>query len=118
MKRTIIAVMAVIAMATSCKVGSGLTAIQPKSGNIEIPQKGEIRVWQNIKHSSFNVVLTNPSTTQSCELYYVKSDGNEKWVSPSLLANKSLTVSIPTDGHLFIKNFNPNSLTIKYTINE
>jgi hypothetical protein len=102
----------------SCSSLNGITNINPKSGNIEIPAKGEYRMWRNIKHGGFNVTLTNLSAKQSVELYTVKSNGDENWVKPSLLANSSLDVAIPTDGHLFIKNFNNNAFTITYKIAE
>lgn len=103
---------------TSCSSSHGITDVQPKSGIIEIPAKGELRVWKDVKHGSFNVTLTNSSPNQSVELYKVKSDGNEKWIDPSLLANSSQEITIPADGHLFIKNFNPNTFTITYKIAE
>jgi hypothetical protein len=103
---------------SSCTSSQGITNIQPKTGTIEIPEKGEFRMWRDVKHGSFTVTLTNSSPNQSVELYKVKSDGNEKWVSPSLLANSSQKVIIPADGHLFIKNFNPNTFTITYKIAE
>lgn len=103
-------------MAMSCNSSQNLVNIQPQMGNLEIPAKGELRVWKDLKHASFDVVLTNANTAQSCEAYYVKRDGTEKWISPSLLANSKLTVHIPSDGHLFLKNFNPNTFTIAYEI--
>ena len=103
---------------SSCLSSQGITNIQPKTGTIEIPAKGEFRVWKDMKHGSFTVTLTNSSPNQSIELYKVKSDGNEKWVSPSLLAKSSQEVTIPADGHLFIKNFNPNTFIITYKIAE
>lgn len=95
-----------------------MAAIQPKMGNIELPAKGEFRIWKDIVHPRFTVTLTNNAPQQSCEIYTVKSNGTEKWVSPSLLANSTLTVTVPTDGHLFFKNFNPNTLTIAYKVSE
>ncbi|MDZ7935757.1 MAG: hypothetical protein U5M51_12515 [Emticicia sp.] len=92
-----------------------LFTIEPKSGNISIPAKGENRIWKDVSHSSFRVKITNNNPKQSVELYIVKANGSEKWVSPSLLANSSLTVTIPKDGHLFIKNFNPNDFNIAIT---
>ena len=103
---------------TSCTSSQGITNVQPISGTIEITAKGEFRMWNSIKHGSFTVTLTNPSLSQSVELYKVKRDGKEKWVTPSLLANSSLDVTIPADGHLFIKNFNNNIFTITYKIAE
>jgi hypothetical protein len=103
---------------SSCSSSQGITNIVPKSGSIEIPAKGEFRMWKDVKHGSFTVTLTNSSPNQSVELYKVKSDGNEKWISPSLLANSSQEITIPADGHLFVKNFNPNTFTITYKIAE
>ncbi len=118
MKQVISSVFLVFLFFAGCSTSQGLTNIQPKSGKIEIPAKGEFRMWKDLAHSSFTVTLTNSSATQSCELYKVKSNGTEKWVSPSLLANTSLEVDIPADGHLFIKNFNDNVFTITYKIRE
>jgi hypothetical protein len=103
---------------TSCSTSNGVANIQPKSGNIEIPAKGEFRMWKDIQHGSFSVVITNSSASQSVELYKVKSSGNEKWISPSLLANSSLNITIPADGHLLIKNFNDNAFIVTYKIEE
>lgn len=106
------------AIFTGCSSSQGIANIQPKSGTIEIPAKGEIRVWKEVTHGSFTVTLTNSSPNQSVELYKVKSNGAEKWISPSLLANSSQDITIPADGHLFIKNFNGNTFTITYKIAE
>ena len=103
---------------SSCNSNKNLVSIQPKTGFLEIPAKGELRMWNHLEHASFTVILTNLSLTQSCELYAVKNNGNEKWVSPSLLANTTLSVSIPANGHLFVKNFNDNVLKINYQIEE
>jgi hypothetical protein len=118
MKQVISSVFLLSLLFASCSTSQGLTNIQPKSGTIEIPAKGEFRMWKGIAHSSFTVTLTNSSVTQSCELYKVKNNGTEKWVSPSLLANTSLEVDIPVDGHLFIKNFNDNVFSITYKVQE
>jgi hypothetical protein len=103
---------------SSCSSFQGITNIQPKSGTIEIPSQGEFRMWKNVTHGSFTVTLTNNSPNQSVELYKIKSNGSEKWISPSLLANSTQQVTIPADGHLFIKNFNPNAFFIHYKILE
>jgi hypothetical protein len=118
MYKSILTIFSIAIFSISCNSSRNLANIQPKTGNLDISAKGELRVWNNIKHSSFDVVLTNTNENQSCELYYVKSNGTEKWINPSLQAKSSVTVNIPTDGHLFIKNFNPNNLTISYKINE
>ena len=102
----------------SCKTTASLTAIEPKTGTMELPAKGEYRMWRNIEHTGFLVTLTNPSATQSCEVYKVTANGNEKWVSPSLMAGKELTISIPENGHLFLKNFNGNILKIDYRVSD
>lgn len=118
MNNSIFALIAIVVFAISCNSSRSLTNIQPKSGNLEIPANGELRVWKEIKHPSFDVVLTNKNANQSCEIYNVKSGGTEKWIKPSLQAKSSQTVTIPRNGHLFIKNFNPNTLIINYKINE
>jgi hypothetical protein len=118
MKQLIVSTFLTASLFLACKTQSNLNAIQPKAGGIEVPAKGEFRLWRNTQHSSFSVLLTNPSTSQSCEVYKVTSNGNEKWISPSLKAGKSLSVTIPTDGHLLITNFNPNTLTISYKVEE
>ncbi len=86
------------------------------SGVLEIPAKGELRVWKNEKHARIQVKLSNGDAKQSVELYTVNSSGREKWINPSLLANTCLTINIPANGHLFIKNFNPNTFKVTYTI--
>ena len=118
MKQFLFATVLFILLSTGCGSSHGITNIIPKNGTIQIPAKGEFRMWRDIKHDSFTVTLTNSSPNQSVELYKVKSDGNEKWISPSLLANSSQEVTIPADGHLFIKNFNDNTFNITYKIAE
>ncbi len=118
MKKIILPLITIFAFALACNTSKNLANIQPKEGYIEIPAQGELRIWNNIQHSSFEVLLTNDNENQSCELYYVKSSGKEKWINPSLLAKSSKLISIPKDGHLFIKNFNPNTLKISYKIKE
>lgn len=118
MKQFLFAAVISIPLFTGCSSSHGITNIIPKNGNIAIPGKGEFRMWRDIEQGSFTVTLTNSSPNQSVELYKVKSDGNEKWISPSLLANSSREVTIPADGHLFIKNFNDNTFTITYKIAE
>ena len=102
----------------SCSSSYGITNIEPKTGSIKVDANKDFRMWKNIKHGSFTVKLTNLSHTQSVELYKVKSNGNETWISPSLLANSSQQVVIPADGNLFLKNLNPNTITITYKIAE
>jgi hypothetical protein len=116
MKKLLFLLSISVSILFSCS--KNIVNIEPKAGSIEIPAKGELRIWKGIEHGSFTVKLTNTDPKQSVELYTVKSNGSEKWVSPSLLANSSLTITIPTDGHLFIKNFNPNNFKITYQIAE
>jgi hypothetical protein len=117
MKKAIVVVTVILSIFAACNSSRTMASIEPKQGKIDLPKKGELRIWKDILHPSFSVVLTNSNPKQSCEIYTVKSNGNEKWVSPSLLANSSLTITVPKDGHLFFKNFNPNTLTISYTVN-
>ena len=56
----------------SCSSSHGITNIEPKTGSIEISAKTEFRMWKDIKHGSFTVMLTNLSHIQSVELYKVK----------------------------------------------
>jgi hypothetical protein len=118
MKRLLFGFLTIISITSSCKSTGSMAAIEPKSGNIELPAKGELRIWKDTQHPSFAVLLTNSAPQQSCEIYTVKNSGVEKWVSPSLLANSTLTVTVPANGHLFFKNFNPNTLTIAYKVEE
>ncbi len=118
MKKIILVATVILSIFTACNPSRNMALIEPKTGNIDLPQNGEFRIWKDVLHPSFSVTLTNNNPKQSCEVYTVKSNGNEKWISPSLLANSSLTVTIPKDGHLYFKNFNPNTLTISYTINQ
>jgi uncharacterized membrane protein YphA (DoxX/SURF4 family) len=118
--KPVIATVLLMALVTfnSCNTSQNLASIEPKSGNLQLPAKGEFRIWDKTEHGSFSVTLANPSKNQSCELYTVNSSGKEKWVSPSLLANSELTITIPKNGHLFIKNFNDNLLPVTYKVNE
>jgi hypothetical protein len=118
MKNLLFGFLTIISIASSCKSSGSMAAIEPKSGSIELPAKGELRIWKNTAHPSFTVILTNNAPQQSCEIYTVKSNGSEKWVNPSLLANSTLTVTVPADGYLFFKNFNRDILTIKYAVNQ
>ena len=118
MYKSILIILVVFISIISCNSSRNLANIQPKSGIIEIPATGEFRIWNNVSHSNFEVLLTNDNEKQSCEIYLVKRNGKEKWISPSLLAKSNQTINIPTDGHLYLKNFNPNALTITYKIKE
>lgn len=118
MKQIILAAILFTATFTSCNTTQSLANIEPKKGTLQLPAKGEFRIWNNKEHGSFSVTLTNASATQSCELYTVSSSGKEKWVSPSLLANSELTITIPANGHLFVKNFTGNALPVLYKIHE
>ena len=106
----------ILSVMMSCGSTQSMTAIEPKSGTFDLPAKGEFRIWRGTSHPSFTVTLVNSSPNQSCEIYKVTSNGNEKWINPSLLANSTLRVTIPADGHLFIKNFNDTVLTISYKV--
>jgi hypothetical protein len=118
MKQILLLITILSATIFSCNTTQGIANIEPKKGTMLLPAKGEFRIWDNKKHGSFSVTLTNSSASQSCELYTVNSNGKEKWVNPSLLANSELAITIPADGRLFIKNFNENTLPITYIITE
>lgn len=102
---------ALILVQLSCKT----VDISPKQGTITVPAKGEIRVWENLEHSSFSLHLENKSVTNSCEAYVIKNN-TEKWISPSLLANAKLDFTVPNNGAILLKNFSNESLTINYII--
>jgi hypothetical protein len=118
MRQFTFAILLMLIVCNSCKTTGTMATIQPKTGTIEIPTKGELRIWKDLIHPSFSVTLTNSSATQSCEIYKVKDNGNEKWVSPSLQAGKSLTITVSSNGHLLFKNFNDNILKIEYKVEE
>jgi hypothetical protein len=118
MKQLKVMLFALITIIWSCKSTGSMNAIQPKSGVIELPAKGEFRIWKDVLHPSFSVTLTNPAANQSCEVYKVKDNGSEKWIDPSLMAGKSITITVPANGHLFFKNFNDNILRIEYKVVE
>ena len=118
MKSVLFALLTIIIVSSSCKSTGSISAIQPKSGIIELPAKGEFRIWKDIMHPGFTVTVSNPAANQSCEVYKVKENGSEKWISPSLMAGKSITITVPSNGHLFFKNFNDNILKIEYKVSE
>ncbi len=107
------ALLLVLLLQISCKT---IQDISPKQGTIVVPAKGEIKMWGNLEHSSFSLKLENTSTKNSCEAYKVKN-GNQKWISPSLLASKSLEFSIASNGYLLLQNFSDEEITINYIIN-
>ena len=108
----ITALIAMVLLHVSCK---SLQEISPKQGEIIVPAKGEIRMWDKIEHGSFSLKLENTSTKNSCEAYKVKN-GFQRWISPSLLANKSLEFSIATNVHLLLQNYSDEVITVKYLI--
>ena len=63
---------------TNCYSSYGITNVEPKTGAVDVPANGEYRLWKDVKHGSFTVLLTNSSRSQSVELYKVKANGNEK----------------------------------------
>lgn len=102
-----------ISFQTSCKS----VDISPKEGVIKVPAKGEIEIWKNIEHASFSIHLENKSVKNSCEAYKVSAFGNKKWITPSLLANKSLQFSIPSNGSLLLQNYSDEEIIVNYKIN-
>ncbi len=116
MKSLLITLAIITLLSTACKVTGTMAAIQPKAATINLPATGTLRLWNGITHPSFTVTLTNPNATQSCEVYKVKDNGTERWISPSLQAGKSLTITVPANGHLYFKNFNNNVLNIEYKV--
>ena len=95
----------------SCK---SLPEISPKDGAIVVQSKQNITLW-NDDHRSFNVILQNKNTKNSCEVYTVKH-GVKKWISPSLLANKSLDFVVSSNSSVLIENFSDENVEITYTV--
>jgi hypothetical protein len=117
MKKYILILSVALTTIASCNVCKNLDSSIPQTGSITIPAKANYTMFKNIEHCSFSITLTNSNSNQSCEAYYVKENGKEKWINPSLMANKSLTFTIPKNGYMLLKNFNPNDFTITYKIN-
>lgn len=101
----------VMVSAASCKAQE---AVSPKSGKIEIPAKGNLTLWAG-KHGSFRATFSNPNEKAAVELYTGKG-GRNKWISPSLLAKKSITVKVAEDGYVFIENYNSSKIEIEVEI--
>ena len=108
----ITALIVIVLFHISCKT---VQVISPKQGSIIVPAKGEIKMWDNLEHASFSLKLENTSTKNSCEAYKVKN-GLQKWISPSLLADKSLEFSIAANGYLLLQNYSDEVITVNYTI--
>ncbi len=115
MIKLILTILSIAILTTSCTIHN-LTNIQPKSGTLEIPDKGEVRIWENIEHTRFDVVLINTNSAQSCEVCYIKNNGAEKCISPSLTAKRSLKVTIPRYGYLLLKNPNSDKVIVEYKV--
>ena len=109
----ITSLLAIVLFQTSCKT---MQDISPKQGTIVVPAKGEIKMWETIDHNSFSLKLENTSTKNSCEAFKVKN-GFQKWISPSLLASKSLEFTIATNGYLLLQNYSDENITVNYKIN-
>lgn len=102
-----------ISFLTSCKS----VIISPKEGVIKVPAKGEIEMWKDLEHASFSLHLENKSLKNSCEVYNVSAFGSKKWISPSLLANKTLDFSIASNGSLLLQNYSNEEIIVNYKIN-
>jgi len=89
--------------------------VKPKSGKIEVPAKGKLSLWEG-KHDSFSATITNPNEKVSVELYTVKGS-SKKWITPSLLAKKSIKVSVATNGSVLIENYNSSKVILDVKIN-
>ena len=104
---------ALVFLLVSCKT---LPEITPKEGSFEVISKQNTTLW-NENHATFSVHLQNTNTKNSCEVYIVKN-GSKKWISPSLLANKSLDFNVPENASVFIENFSSENIKINYSINQ
>ena len=96
----------------SCKI---VQDISPKTATITVPAKGEIKLFATVEHPSFSINLTNKSIKNSCEAYVVKNE-KQKWISPSLLANKQLNFSVSSSAYVLLKNFSDENISVVYTI--
>ena len=112
MKNLILAFTLVVA-SICCK---SLPEITPKKGSFDVNSNQNLTLW-NTNHQSFLVRLENTSTKNSCEVYIIKN-GSKKWISPSLLANKSLYFNVPTNASVFIENYSTDNVKINYSINQ
>jgi hypothetical protein len=117
MKKYILILTTAITVFTSCNICRNINSNVTKKETITIPAKSDFSIWKGLEHCSFTVTLENENPSQSCEVFYVRKNGKEKWINPSLLPKTSLQVSIAKDGYLILKNFNPNEFSIQYTIN-
>jgi hypothetical protein len=118
MKKYILIFTAMVTLLAACSSNRMATNIEPKQANISIPAKGELVLWKNVTHNSFSVQFINENEKASCEIYKVTKAGKEKWINPSLLGSSKITISVPTDGYVYFKNFNTNALAISYKILE
>ena len=101
-----------LVFAASCK---SLPEINPKQGTISVETKSSKTLFDS-EHQSFSIHFQNKNTKNSCEVYTIKN-GIKKWISPSLLANKTLDFHVATNGSVFIENFSNENIEIQYTIN-
>ena len=109
---TITAIVSILILQFSCKSAMD---ISPKSATINVPARGEIKLFDNIEHSFFSIILTNQSRKKSCEIYVVKN-GVKKWITPSLLANKQLYFSISSSAYVLLENFSDENISVVYSI--
>ena len=111
--KNLILTIALVVASISCK---SLPEITPKNGSIEVISNQNLTLW-NTNHQSFSVRLENTNTKNSCEVYTIKN-GAKKWISPSLLANKSLSFHVPANAAVFIENYSTENVKINYSINQ
>ena len=112
MKKLSLAIALVVSF-FSCK---SLSEITPKEGTFEVVSKQNLTLW-NENHQSFSLHLQNTNAQNSCELYTVKN-GRKKWISPSLLANKSLDFDVPENASVLIENYSTENVKINYSITQ
>ncbi len=91
------------------------TTTLKKTGTVIVPAKGTTKIWENTKHESFAVTLSNLSTLNSCEIYILKKR-SKKWFSPSFFPHSDLKIYVPTNGALLLENFSNEDITITYVI--
>jgi len=69
MRKVTVLFLASTLMAMSCNTSQNQVNIQPETGNLDIPAKGELRVWKDLKHAGFDVVLTNNNPARLVTTY-------------------------------------------------
>lgn len=109
---TTLVLLTIIFYQFSCKMQID---ISQRTTTVNVPAKGELKLFQNTQHSLFSINVKNKSVKNSCEVYIVKN-GNKKWISPSLAINGELDFSVPRDASVLLENYSGENISIIYII--